>query len=306
MRVFVTGATGVLGRTVVRVLNESGHQVRALSRSRNNSALLHELRAETIDADLFAPLTLRKAMEGCDAVLHLATKIPPSKKFRSKSAWAENDKIRREGTRNLVDAALGLEVPSFIYPSVCFVYPDSGANWIDSQTTKPIPHSMTVTTLDAEAAVERLAAQGGRGVSLRMGAFYGRDSIQSREQLKLARWGFATVFGREGTYHSLIWIEDAAHAVVAALQQAPSGVYDVVDDEPLANREMRAAVAKAVDRRELLRVPSLVLRWSVGAELMEILARSLRVSNRRFKEATAWRPQVCSARTGWARITDKS
>lgn len=148
MRVFVTGATGVLGRTVVRVLNESGHQVRALSRSRKNSALLHELRAETIDADLFAPLTLRKAMAGCDAVLHLATKIPPSKKLRSKSAWAENDKIRREGTRNLVDAALGLEVSSFIYPSVCFVYPDSGANWIDSQTTKPIPHPMTITTLD--------------------------------------------------------------------------------------------------------------------------------------------------------------
>lgn len=139
-----------------------------------------------------------------------------------------------------------------------------------------------------------------------MGAFYGRDSVQSREQLKLARWGFAIVFGREGTYHSLIWIEDAAHVVVAALQQAPSGVYDVVDDEPLENREMQAAVAKAVDRRELLRVPSLVLRWSVGAELMEILTRSLRVSNRRFKEATAWRPQVCSARNGWARITDKS
>jgi nucleoside-diphosphate-sugar epimerase len=126
MRVFVTGATGVLGRSVVRLLNECGHQVRGLSRSPRNAALLRGLRAEAVDADLLDPDTLQKAMQDCDAVLHLATKILPSSKLRSKSAWTENDRIRREGTRNLVDAALDLNVSTCIYPSVCFVYPDSG------------------------------------------------------------------------------------------------------------------------------------------------------------------------------------
>jgi nucleoside-diphosphate-sugar epimerase len=147
MQVFVTGATGVLGRSVVRLLNERGHQVRGLSRSPKNAALLRELGAEAIDGDLFAPVTLRRAMDGCEAVLHLATKIPSSRKLKSKSAWLENDSIRREGTRNLVDAALLLRVSTFIYPSVCFVYPDRGADWIDSQTTEAEPNAMTVTTL---------------------------------------------------------------------------------------------------------------------------------------------------------------
>jgi nucleoside-diphosphate-sugar epimerase len=306
MRVFVTGATGVLGRSVVRLLNESGHQVRGLSRSPRNRALLRDLGAEATEADLFVPVTLRRAMEGCDAVLHLATKIPPSNKLRSKSAWTENDRIRREGTRNLVDVALELKVSTFIYPSVCFVYPDTGANWIDGLKTKPIPHAMTVTTLDAEAAVGRFAVQGRRGVSLRMGAFYGPDSVQSQEQVKFARWGCASVFGPESAYHSSIWIEDAAHAVIAALQRAPSGVYDVVDDEPLQNAELVAELAKAVRRRRLLRIPAAVLRWSVGPEMMDLLRRSQRISNRHFKEVAGWVPKVCTARVGWPLIAENS
>jgi nucleoside-diphosphate-sugar epimerase len=260
MRVFVTGATGVLGRSVVRLLNECGHQVRGLSRSPRNAALLRELRAKAVDADLLDPDTLQKAMQDCDAVLHLATKIPPSSKLRSKSAWT------------------------------------------DSLTTKPVPHTMKVTTLDAEAAGRRLAAHGGRGVSLRMAAFYGPDSVQSREQLRLARRGWTTVFGAESAYHSSIWIEDAAHAVIAALLRAPSGVYDVADDEPLQNAEMVAELAKAVSRRTLRHVPAAILRWSVGQEMMDLLRRSQRISNRRFKEVADWAPKVCSARVGWALI----
>lgn len=302
MRVFVTGATGVLGRSVVRLLNECGHQVRGLSRSPKNATLLRELGAEASDGDLFAPVTLRSAMDGCGAVLHLATKIPSSTKLKSKSAWLENDSIRREGTRNLVDAALHMKVSTFIYPSVCFVYPDRSADWIDSHTVEAVPHAMTVTTLDAEAAVSRLATHGGRGVSLRMGVFYGPESVQSREQLKLARLGLAAVFGNKSAYHSSIWIEDAAHSVVAALQRAPSGVYDVTDDEPLQNAELVAEVAKAVNRRRLLQLPAAVLRWSVGPEMMDLLRRSQRISNRRFKEVADWVPKVCSPRIGWPLI----
>ena len=165
---------------------------------------------------------------------------------------------------------------------------------------------MTLTTLDAEAAVSRLAAQGRRGVSLRMGVFYGPASVESMEQLKLARWGVATVFGSEHTYHSSIWTEDAASAVVGALQHAPSGIYDIVDDEPLENREMIAVLAKAVSRRRLLRMPTPILRWSLGAKAMELLARSQRVHNRCFKQATGWAPKVPTAQLGWEIIAEHS
>jgi NAD dependent epimerase/dehydratase family enzyme len=135
-----------------------------------------------------------------------------------------------------------------------------------------------------------------------MGVFYGPESVQTHEQLKLARLGLAAVFGDVFAYRSSIWIEDAARAVVAALQRAPSGVYDVIDDEPLQNAELVAEVANAVSRRRLLRIPAALLRWNVGPEIMDLLRRSQRISNRRFKQVADWVPKVCSARMGWPLI----
>src|SRR5688572_12969735 len=106
MNVFLTGATGVLGRPVTRMLTDTGHSVRALARNSYNELRLREMGAYPIRGDLFDPDSLRKAIKNCDAVLHLATHIPRSNQARRLEAWRENDRIRTEGTRNLVDAAL--------------------------------------------------------------------------------------------------------------------------------------------------------------------------------------------------------
>ncbi len=302
MRVFVTGATGVLGQWVVRLLAEAGEMVHGLSRSQKNASTLHMVGAEPIEADLFHRESLYWAMKDCDTVLHLATKIPSFGRLRSREAWEDNDRIRRDGTWNLVDTALELEVKTLVYPSVCFLYPGSGTNWIDSQKTTPAPHPIVLSTLEAEEQVGRFAAAGRRGVSLRMGAFYGPESAQSQQQVRFARWGFGTAFGGEHAYHSMIWISDAARAVVAAVRGAPSGIYDIVDDEPLQNGENLTELAKAVNGCSLRRMPASALRWTVGASLMELLSRSQRVANQRFKDSTGWAPQVPSARVGWSLI----
>lgn len=271
MRVFITGATGVLGRSVARLLVEAGDVVHGLSHSQKNASTLRAISAEPVEADLFHGESLYRAIKDCDAVLHLATKIPSFGRFRSREVWEDNDRIRRDGTRNLVDAAPDLEVKTLVYPSVCFLYPDSGAT-------------------------------GRRRVSLRMGAFYGPESAQSQQQLRFARWGFAGAFGVEHAYHSMIWISDAARAVVAALRGAPSGIYDVVDDDPLQNVENRTELAKAVNGCNLRRMPASALRWIVGSSLMELFSRSQRVANQRFKDSTGWAPHVPSARVGWSMI----
>ncbi|HEU4562961.1 MAG TPA: NAD-dependent epimerase/dehydratase family protein, partial [Longimicrobium sp.] len=118
MEIFVTGATGVLGREVVRLLAGAGHHVRALSRSPSNDALLSRLGAQPVRGDLFDAASLSAAVAGCEAVLHLATRIPPRSRATSPDAWAENHRIRIEGTRTLVDAALDAKASIFIYPSV--------------------------------------------------------------------------------------------------------------------------------------------------------------------------------------------
>ena len=150
MKIFITGATGVLGRHVVPQLVQSGHQVRGLARTEGNVALLRSFGAEPVRVDLFNLAALTQAVEGCDALLHQATKIPSTMNLGKRSAWVETDHIRREGTRNVVDAALAQHVQTVIYPSICFAYPDRGAEWIDATIDKPVVGDYYATTFDAE------------------------------------------------------------------------------------------------------------------------------------------------------------
>ncbi|HEX8695129.1 MAG TPA: NAD(P)-dependent oxidoreductase [Longimicrobium sp.] len=303
MEIFVTGATGVLGRPVVRLLAGGGHRVRALSRSGSNDELLRRLGAVPVRADLFDPAAVRGAVAGSEAVLHLATRIPPRSQARRPEAWAENDRIRTEGTRNLVDAALAAGASAFLYPGVCFVLADGGSDWIDSAGASAEAAPLLASSLAAEAEVERFAAGGGRGVVLRMGYFYGPEAESTLDTLALARRGALLLIGAGDAYFPSIWVDDAAAAVAAALEGAPSGVYDVVDDEPLTRRELAKAVAEAAGRPFVVRPPVWLLKLAAGDDAM-FMARSQRVSNRRFKEAAGWAPSVRDAREGWRRVAE--
>src|SRR5207302_967485 len=209
MNMFITGATGVLGRTVTRLFVESGHKVRALARNSENERRLRGSGADPVRASLFDLPSLRAAVEGCDVILHLATRIPPSSKAGRREAWRDNDRIRTVGTRNLVDAALEARVPTFLYPGIVFIYPDGGDDWLDA-TIPPQPTSILQSSLDAEAEVQRFTKAGNRGIVLRMGSFYGPASSATKQMLHIARYGIAMFFGRAKAYQPLIWIDDAA------------------------------------------------------------------------------------------------
>lgn len=301
MEIFVTGATGVLGRPVVRMLREEGHTVRALARSESNDALLARLGAEPVRVELFDPAGLADAVAGAGAVLHLATRIPPRSEAARAGAWDENDRIRREGTRTLVDAALAAGVATFLYPGIGFIYEDGGDAWIGASTARIEAGPMLSSTLAAEAEVARFTAGGGRGIVLRMGYFYGPAAESTLDTLALARRGGAVLAGAGEAYYPSVWVEDAATAVVAALRSAPAGVYDVVDDEPLTRRELAKAIADAAGRPFLLRPPVWLLKL-VGGREAGFMARSQRISNAAFRAATGWAPEVRDAREGWRLI----
>lgn len=299
MHVFVTGATGVLGHAVVPLLIAGGHRVRALSRSVPNEALLRERGIEPVPADLFEPASLVQALADCEAVLHLASKIPPTSHMRRRAAWQENDRIRREGTRNLVVAAQALGVQTLVYPSICLLYPDSHNEWVAANSTAIAPHELMRSTVDAEAEVRAFTTEGHRGIVLRMGAFYGPESPLTQEQLRLARLGMVAFPGASEAYFSHIWIQDAARALMAALTEAPAGIYDIVEDEPLPRRELFAAMAHGVGRKRLLRLPQMVVQMLLGSAA-GTLNRSQRVCNRHFKEISGWKPLVPNAHVGWS------
>ncbi len=145
MRIFLTGATGVIGRRVVPDMIAAGHDVTAQARSDGKAELLRAMGARTARLDLLDAPAVRKAVRGHDAVVNLATHIPStSVAMVLPWAWRENDRLRRDASAILAEAAAAAGAARFVQESFAPTYPDSGDRWIDedvpirpSRTTSP-------------------------------------------------------------------------------------------------------------------------------------------------------------------------
>lgn len=296
MRVFVIGGTGAIGRPAVRALIEAGHVVSALARTPDRAAWLEDCGARAVAVSLFDREGLALAFAGHEAVVNLASAMPSTTRFVFPSAWAETQRVRTAGSAAVVDAALHAGVGRLVQESVVMIYPDRGSAWID-EDVPPDRFPLAEGNLAAEAGVRRFAAAGGTGVVLRLGWFHGPGAAHSEELLALARRHVATMIGPPEGYVSSIHVADGGAAVVAALA-APAGTWNVVDDEPLTKRAFADALGEAVGTTPWLRPPGRVALL-LGHRTTS-LTRSLRVSNRRFRDATGWAPRYPSAREGLA------
>ena len=268
----------------------------AVSGSSDGRAALQRLGARGVDADLFDRRGLAALMAGHDAVVNLATHMPSSGlRMALPGAWRENDRIRRDGSAAMVAAALEAGIGRFVQESFAPVYPDRGDAWIE-ETTPIEPARYNRTVADAEHSAARFSDAGGAGVVLRFAAFYGPDSRFLRELVRSVRHGFAPLFGSADAYISSVAHDDAAMAVLAALE-LPAGVYNVADDEPVSHRSFVDSLADALGARH----PRLPPRWmtALGGSLAATMARSLRVSNRKLKAASRWVPAFRTIRDGW-------
>jgi nucleoside-diphosphate-sugar epimerase len=294
-RVFVAGATGVLGRRSVRELLAAGHEVTGIARSDEKAALLRSLGATPVRVDLFDEDAVRDAVTGHDVVCNLATHVPPVAEAGRQRAWQEHERIRIEGSRILVDAALAAGATVYVQESLAFAYADGGDAVLDEDW--PLHdggHAVAVRR--AEESVARFTAAGGRGIALRFGWFYSADSEHTIAAVAAARRGVSMHLGLPDGYQPMISLDDAARAVAAALD-APAGAYNIVDDEPMTRRQLDDALADAVTRRRLLRAPVAALK--VAPDSTKGFLASNRASNQRFKDATGWAPRVPSAREGF-------
>ena len=300
--VFVTGATGVVGRRAIPILVSRGHRVTAVGRDPAKRTRLEAMGARAVAVDLFDAAAALRAIEGAEAeiVVNLATHVPsPAWKMLLPGAWRENDRIRRDGSAILAEAARAAGARGFVQESFAPIYEDAGRDWIDeSAPVRPAPYNRTV--LDAERAAARFTTAGGRGVALRFAGLYGPDPFLA-SMLASARRGWAPLPGPPEAYWSSLAQEDAAAAVAAvvgtlAARALPAGVYNVCDDEPLTRDEHAAVLARALG----VGPPRPLPRWLIrlGGTSMELLSRSQRISNARLKSTTGWAPYWPGARTG--------
>jgi 2-alkyl-3-oxoalkanoate reductase len=216
MRVLVTGGSGVLGRALVPRLEAVGQEVRAPRRD---------------EVDLFDAASVGQAVADAEAIYHLATRIPARERRRDREAWRENDRLRTEAARLLVDAALSAGTKVYVQPSVTFVYPREGEVDEDTALVEVQPHLESALVAEREAA--RFARSGRRGVVLRLGRLDGPGT------------GIDEPDPRAG---ATVDVEDAGQALLAALE-APSGIYNVArDGERVSNARFKLATGWRPER----------------------------------------------------------
>ena len=298
MRVFITGATGVIGSRAVPLLLEAGHAVTAASRSEHNREALGRAGAAPVEVDLFDVDSVRRAIAGHDVVINLATHVPSSAlKIMLRWAWRTNDRIRREASAAIAAAAMEEGVARMIQESFALIYPDHGDAWID-EAMPVAPTSYNKSVLDAERSAQRFTASGGAGVVLRFGGLYGPDALLA-EMLNMMRKGVAPVPGDPDAFLSSLSQDDAATAVVAALR-VPAGTYNIVEDKPMRRGDWMRSLADAAG----IPIPRPIPGWmiAIGGSMLKLMSRSERVSNRKFREASAWAPKYPAASDAWGDV----
>ena len=308
MRVFLAGATGVIGRRLLPMLVAAGHEVTAMTRSTERAVALRDAGATPVVCDVFDAEGVRAAMQAAApaVVLHELTDLPPNidpRKMEEQAAG--NDRIRSEGTRNLVAAAVAAGARRVVAQSIAFAYGPSGRELKNEDDPlwdeAPWPWSRSVQALhELEDLVT--GTEGIEGVALRYGFFYGPGSAYADggHFAREVRKRRLPVVGKGSGTFSFIHVDDAADATTAALERGSPGIYNIVDDEPAPMREWVPALAAAAGAKPPRRVPAWLARLVAGRQASDFAVELRGASNEKAKRELGWRPAHPSWRSGFA------
>jgi nucleoside-diphosphate-sugar epimerase len=305
MRVFLAGAGGAIGRPLLPRLIAAGHEVTGLSRSEERAAEIRTAGAEALVCDVFdaEALALGVAAVSPEVVVHEMTSLPDRIDLR-KPDYGPNNRIRREGTRNLLAAARAAGARRMVAQSVAFVYAPTGG-WVKDERA-PLMSGVegafgesVEATADLERQVE--SADGIEGLVLRYGWFYGPGTfygLNGSTADDVRRRRFPIVGAGTGTF-SFIHVDDAAAATVAAVERGAPGVYNIVDDEPARMSEWIPAYAEAIGAKPPRRVPAWLARLFAGSATVAMATGLRGASNEKAKRELGWEPGYPSWRQGF-------
>lgn len=308
MRVLIAGATGVVGRPLVRALLASGHDVAALTRRDGAARELRGLGVEPFAADVF---DARSVIDACTAaspevVIGELTALPATPDYRHYARDLEStNRLRAEATPNLIAGARAAGARRLIVQSISFLTAPEGPPVHDESAptfdaAPPALRPAIAATVGMERAV--LDARDLDPIVLRYGFFYGPGTYYASDGFmcqEIRRRRFPMV-GRGTGISSFCHVADAAGATSAALTGGESGVYNVTDDAPAPMHEWLPFTAQLLGAPAPRRVPAWLARFLVGPHVVFFATTMRGNSNARFKAAFGWTPSRPFWREGFA------
>jgi nucleoside-diphosphate-sugar epimerase len=294
LRIFVAGATGALGRRLVPQLVERGHHV--TGSTRHSAATVSELGAEPAVVDPLDSAALREAVVRArpDVVVHQLTALGGLTFGRNfDKAFAMTNRLRTEGTDNLLAAARAAGSERLVWQSYAGwpVAREGDLVKDEDAPLDPEPPADARETLAAIRYLEAAVTEAG-GTVLRYGGFYGPGTSLTGdgEYAELLRKRRFPVGGSGAGVWSLVHIDDAAAATVAAIERGTPGIFNVVDDEPVSASELVPGLAAAFGAPPPRRVPGWLLRLLAGEQMYSMMTRIRGASNQKAKRELCWRP----------------
>jgi nucleoside-diphosphate-sugar epimerase len=310
MKVFIAGATGAVGRPLVRALLANGHEVMGMTRSAAKGAPVRAAGAQVVVADaLDRDAVVRAVTEWApDAVVNELTALESVRKYRNfDKEFALTNRLRTEGTDNLIAAATEAGARTFLSQSFgSWVYADGPAGLrTENDPLISKPFAKQRATFEALQHLEQatLGVSGMTGIVLRYAGFYGPGT-------SLAADGFVAeevrkqrlpIVGDGAGVWSFIHVDDAAEATLAALEAGVAGVFNVVDDEPSPARDWIPFLAEVLGAKRPRHVPVWLARVAAGEIAVHAMTRMQGMSNEKAKSTFAWQPRYPSYREGFRR-----
>ena len=304
MKIFLAGATGVVGQALVPLLTSHGHSVVGTTRSESKAPLLRELGAEPVVVDGLDRDGVRRAVAAArpDAIVHQMTALGGDLDLRRfERSFAMTNRLRTEGTDHLMAAAREAGVERVVAQSFgAWPYARVGGPVkTEDDPLDPDPPKQVRTTADAIKHLEA-AVTGAGGIALRYGGFYGPGTsfAPGGEQWEAVKARKFPVIGDGGGVFSFVHMDDVASGTVAALERgAPGRIYNICDDDPAPAREWLPAVAEAIGAPPPRHLPRWVGRL-MGEHLVVMMCEIRGASNERAKHELGWTPSWPTWREG--------
>ena len=301
MRVFVSGASGVIGARLIPRLVEHGHDVvGTFTSSPEKAARIRDFGAEAVQLDLLDSDAVRRAVRDSapDAIIHEATALAGGGFSRSlDKTFAKTNRLRTTGTDALLAAARDAGVQRFVAQSFA-PYRYARVGGMVKTEDDPLDSSLLAGTRETFGAMTHVdtAVTAAGGIALRYGGFYGDASDQLPGAV---RKGMFPIVGGGGGYMSFVHLDDAASATVLALERGQAGIYNIVDDEPAPLSEWLPALAEALGARPPRRLPVWLARLIAGESGVRTATEARGADNTKAKRELGWTLRYPSWRQGF-------